>query len=731
MIAIDKAKGTFSLHTKHCTYQMWVEEHGVLLHTYYGPRVDGQDFSYLIQRQDRAYAANPPDAANDRTFSLDTLLQEYSSFGAGDFRESCLDVRHQNGGVAADLRYCGCRVCPGKEGLPGLPASFGTSQEANTLEIELKDRESGICVTLQYAVFYKEDVITRSARIHNGGGEPITLERALSCCIDLPVSSGYDVMTFYGKHMGEKQVERTPLRRGKIRVDSVRGASSPHQSPFVILCNSNATEAAGECMAFSFVYSGSFLAQVEVDQIEQTRFVMGIHPQSFSWQLEPGESFQTPEVLCCYSNCGLDTLSNNLHSFQLRHLLRGEYRAKRCPVLINSWEAMYFDFDDEKLLAWARAAKDLGIELLVLDDGWFGVRNDDTTSLGDWKVNRKKLKHGIGELGRKLHDMGLYFGLWFEPEMVSPDSELMRAHPEWCIGIPGCARSIGRSQYVLDMSRGDVVEYLFEKISAVLKEGSVDYLKWDMNRNITDAWSALLPPQRQGEFWHRYILGVYALMERLLLHFPKLLLENCASGGGRYDAGMLYYSPQIWCSDNTDAIARLKIQYGTSFGFPIRSIGSHVAACPSHQTGRTTPFSTRAVVAMSGTFGYELNPGVLNEMEKNAVQIQIKQYKKLWETVCMGSYHRLTNPMQNGWYTAWMSVSQDKKQAVVSCVVTDPQANAPVLRLYLRGLLPDVVYCDGSGNKYKGAALMHGGLVLPMQKGNYPALQIVLKMIEK
>lgn len=445
MIAIDKAKGTFSLHTKHCTYQMWVEKHGVLLHTYYGPRVDGQDFSYLIQRQDRAYAANPPDAANDRTFSLDTLLQEYSSFGAGDFRESCLDVRHQNGGVAADLRYCRCRVCPGKKGLPGLPASFGTSQEANTLEIELKDRESGICVTLQYAVFYKEDVITRSARIHNGGGEPITLERALSCCIDLPVSSGYDVMTFYGKHMGEKQVERTPLRRGKIRVDSVRGASSPHQSPFVILCNSNATEAAGECMAFSFVYSGSFLAQIEVDQIEQTRFVMGIHPQSFSWQLEPGESFQTPEVLCCYSNCGLDTLSNNLHSFQLRHLLRGEYRAKRCPVLINSWEAMYFDFDDEKLLAWARAARDLGIELLVLDDGWFGVRNDDTTSLGDWKVNRKKLKHGIGELGRKLHDMGLYFGLWFEPEMVSSDSELMRAHPEWCIGIPGRARSIGRS----------------------------------------------------------------------------------------------------------------------------------------------------------------------------------------------------------------------------------------------------------------------------------------------
>lgn len=728
MIEIDNIKRTFSLHTENCTYQMWVEKHGVLLHTYYGPRVDGQDFSYMIQQQDRGYAANPPDAAGDRTFSLDTLLQEYSTFGVGDFRESCLDVQSQNGGVAADLRFHEFRVHKGKNSLPGLPASFGSEQEVETLEVDLKDGVCGVCVTLQYAVFEKHDVITRSVRICNNGAEPIRLNRALSCCVDFPISSRYDVITFYGKHMGERQVERTPLRHGKIRVDSARGASSPHQSPFVILCNSDTTEEAGECMAFSFVYSGSFLAQVEVDQIDQARFVMGIHPQGFGWHLEPGEIFQTPEVLCCYNCSGLDALSNKIHDFQRQHLLRGEYRVKRSPVLLNSWEAMYFDFDDERLLTLAREAKALGIELLVLDDGWFGVRNDDTTSLGDWEVNLTKLKNGIGKLSHALHDMGLAFGLWFEPEMVSPDSELMRTHPDWCVGIPGRAHVTSRSQCVLDMSRSDVVDYLFEKISAVLEEGAVDYVKWDMNRHITEAWSACLPAQRQGEFCHRYILGVYALMERILTRFPKLLLESCASGGGRYDAGMLYYSPQIWCSDNTDAVARLKIQYGSSFGFPIRSLGSHVAACPSHHTGRTTPFSTRGVVAMSGTFGYELDPCKLNEAEKGMVKTQIEQFKQLWETVFLGSYHRLTNPQENCWYTAWMSVAQDKKQAVVSCVVTDPQANASVLRLRLRGLLPNGTYLDEKGNAYKGSALMYAGLVLPPQQGDYPATQIILQM---
>lgn len=728
-IAAHKDGPLFTLHTQTSTYQMVVEPHGYLLHCYYGEKIEGQDLSYLIQPQDRGYAANPPDAGGDRALSPDTLPQEYSTFGVGDFRESCLDLQDASGAIAADLRYCGHRLLPGKPGLPGLPAAYGTEQEVETLEIDLCDAVTGLTVTLQYSVFAEFDIITRSVRITNAGQGPLVLRRALSLCLDWQLPARRDIITFYGRHMGERNMERTPLRHGKIRAESTRGASSPHHNPFLLLCDRSADETAGACYAFSFVYSGSFLAQAELDQADQLRIVMGIEPQNFSWNLAPGEVFQAPEVLCCYNGSGFDGLSNKLHRFQREHLMRGPYRTRRCPVLVNNWEATYFDFDTEKLLALARAAKEVGVEMLVLDDGWFGRRNDDTTSLGDWWVNTQKLPGGLAALGKALREMGLKFGLWFEPEMVSPDSDLMRAHPDWCLSIPGRPNVTSRSQCVLDMGLPAVQEYLFEAMAGIIREAGLSYIKWDMNRNITNAHSNALPPQRQGEVWHRYILGVYALLERLVQAFPELLIESCASGGGRYDAGMLYYSPQVWGSDNTDAIDRLQIQYGNSFGFPMKSLGSHVSVCPNHQAGRTTPFDTRAIVAMAGSFGYEMDLTRLSEAEKAEVRAQIRRFLRQQELAQLGSYHRLTNAQTDRWFTAWMTVAPDQSKALVNVVLLSPKANAPILAVKLRGLNPAKQYRDGNGTVYLGAALMNAGLVLPPLRGDYTALQVELEMV--
>lgn len=724
-----KERHVFTLHTQSATYQMIVDSHGYLLHCYYGAKIEKQDLSYCIQPQDRGFAANPPDAAGDRTLSPDTLPQEYSSFGVGDFRESCLDVRGDDGSVAADLRYTDHRIYAGKRPLYGLPATYGTEKDVDTLEIDLQDEISGLKVTLRYSVFAKWNVIARSVEVLNRGTGILVLNRVLSCCLDEPVPRMRDIITFYGRHMGERNLERTPLRHGKIRVDSMRGASSPHYNPFVILCDSNTTETLGNCCAFSFVYSGNFMAQAETDQIDTLRFVMGIAPQNFSWELAPGTSFQAPEVLMCFSDAGLDTLSTQLNGFQLRHLMRGKYRTERCPILVNNWEATYFDFDEQKLLDLAQVAKEVGIEMLVLDDGWFGQRNDDTTSLGDWVVNLQKLPEGLAGLGSRINALGLQFGLWFEPEMVSPISSLMESHPDWCLHIPGRKNATSRSQYVLDMGSAAVQEYLFQQMSELIREAKLTYIKWDMNRSITNAHSTLLPPHRQGEIWHRYILGVYALMERLLNGFPELLIESCASGGGRYDAGMLYYSPQVWASDNTDAIDRLKIQYGNSFGFPMKSMGSHVSICPNHQTGRVAPLNTRAIVAMSGSFGYEMDLTKLSDTEKNQVKLQTERFKRQWRLHQLGEYHRLTDAQSDRWFTAWQVVAEDKSAAIIHLVLLAPRANAPVLSVRLRGLQKHAVYEDNFGNHYTGQALMNAGLVFSPMLGEYTALQIELNRI--
>ncbi len=719
----------FTLQTKASTYQMYVDPHGYLLHCYYGSKIEGQNLSYLIQQQDRGFPGNPPDAAGDRSLSPDTLPQEYSTFGVGDFRESCLDLQNFHGGIAADFRYVSHRIYKGKQKLQGLPATFGEDSEVESLEIDMEDRVSGVVVSLQYSVFPDDNVITRSARIVNTGRKTVKLSRTLSMCLDNQIPAERDVITFYGRHMGERNLERTSARHGKIRVDSSRGASSPHQNPFLILCDHNADEIQGECFAFSLVYSGSFMAQVELDQIDQLRVVMGIEPDRFSWELTPGASFQTPEVICCYHSRGFDELSNQLHRFQRKHLMRGPYASHPCPVLVNNWEATYFDFNTDKLLDLAQAAKEVGIEMLVLDDGWFGSRNDDTTSLGDWWVNEEKLPGGLTLLSEKLHEYGLKFGLWFEPEMVSPVSELMQSHPEWCLQIPGRPGVTSRAQCVLNMGLSEVQDYLYDKMSEIIRGANLSYMKWDMNRSITDAYSRELPIHRQGEVWHRYILGVYALMDRILTEFPDLLIESCASGGGRYDAGMLYYSPQVWCSDNTDAIDRLKIQYGNSFGFPVKSVGSHVSVSPNHQTGRTVPFETRAVVAMSGSFGYEMDLTKLNQKEKQIVREQILRFKDQRDVLQTGTYHRLTNAQQDRWFTAWMSVSQDRSRAIVSIVLLAPIPNAPILVIKLRGLNPDAFYRDPSGKQYTGEALMKAGLIISPLYGDYTAVQVELWQI--
>ncbi len=728
-ILIDKSQQLFTLHTKQSTYQMAVNSHNYLLHCYYGAAVKGQNLSYLIRQYNRGFAANPADACGDRTLSPDTLPQEFSTFGVGDFRESCLDLKNSCGAVAADLRYKDYRLFSGKPALPGLPASYGSIQEVQTLEIDLEDKTSGLIVTLQYSVFEEEDLIARSVRFTNSGNEVLSLNSALSLCIDWQLPEKRDIITFYGRHMGERNLERTPIRHGKIRVDSARGASSPHQSPFVIICDSDAGETQGECYAFSFVYSGSFMAQAEVDQADQLRFVMGINPQNFNWELKPGDTFQAPEVFCCYNSDGFDALSNKLHKFQREHLMRGIYRKKPCPILVNNWEATYFDFNTEKLMTLANAAKKLGVEMLVLDDGWFGKRNDDTTSLGDWWANISKLPGGLVSLGKQLKDIDMLFGLWFEPEMISPDSELMKSHPEWCLHIPNRPEITCRAQCVLNMGLPEVQKYLYTCMEKIIIEAGLSYIKWDMNRSITGAYSSILPPHRQGEVWHRYILGVYALMERLLARFPELLIEGCSSGGGRYDAGMLYYAPQIWGSDNSDAIDRLSIQYGHSFGFPVKSLGSHVSVCPNHQNQRTTPLNTRGIVAMTGSFGYEMDLSKLTESEENEIRSQIINFKKQRSTAQFGTYHRLTNAQKDRWFTAWMTVSFDKEEAIVNVVLISPKPNAPIMAIKLRGLDADATYIDDSGNTYTGSALMNAGLVLEPLLGDYTAIQVILHKV--
>ena len=725
MIYYDKESRTYTLHTQNTTYQMKVWDYGVLLHTYYGPRLTDGDLSFLLRCKDRGFSPNPNEAGGSRVFSLDTFPQEYSTCGVGDYRLPSLELELPSGSHTANLRYVGGEVRRGKYALEGLPAFHGGGVW-ETLSVTLRDDAAQVEVELLYGVREDCDLITRAVRVKNVGEESIRLCRCASLCLDF-VRSDLDFVTFNGAHVMERCPSRTPLHPGIQSVDSIRGASSHQHNPFVLLCARDAGEDYGLCYGAMLLYSGNFQAAAEVDQFENARLVMGLHPYQFAWTLVPGAVFTAPEAALVCSPVGFGQMSRQFHRAIRESLIRDPWAGRRKPVLLNHWEATELHFTAERLVEIAREAPALGLELFVLDDGWFGARSDDNAGLGDWFVNEEKLPGGLSALEKRLKALGLALGVWIEPEMVNEDSDLYRAHPDWVLQVPGRRPARGREQLVLDFSRQDVREHIYRQIHAVLSSAGISYVKWDMNRSLTEVWSAALPPDRQGEVYHRYVLGVYEFAERLRRDFPHILIEGCCGGGGRFDGGMLYYTPQIWCSDNTDAVDRLRIQYGTSFCYPVSTMGAHVSAVPNGTTGRVTPMETRGVVAMHGTFGYEMDLSKCTPAEKETVQRQVEQFKAYYELIQAGDYYRLSDPFQDGPYTAWEHVSPDRREALAS-LVTGPAHGAPPFRtLRLKGLHPALRYRVNGEGSWPGDVLMQAGWPLPILLGDYQALQLHLE----
>lgn len=706
-ISFDSQRRIFKLDTATSSYIFQIYEQDYLIHLYYGAKIPDNNVELLAYREPSAsFSAANPILEEGNFFNPDVTPMEYPCNGAGDMRISALAIKNHHGNAVTDVRYVGHRIFGGKPKLCGLPATYvNNDSEAQTLEIETVDKVTGARVFLLYTVFESLGAMTRSVRIENGSDKAMDIQRAYSVAVDLPTMD-YNMMHLYGKWSKERTLATRPLQHGIQSIASKRGSSSHHNNPFVALADSKATEDYGDVYGFNFVYSGNFAADIEVDFNCSTRFIMGINPTDFCWHLEPGESFTAPEVVMVYTNRGVGEMSRIFHRLYNNNLIRGEWKNKKRPLLINSWEAAFFDFDDDKLVAFAQRAKELGIEMLVMDDGWFGKRNNDTSSLGDWYVNENKLKGGLSSLIERVNAVGLKFGIWYEPEMISPDSDLYRAHPDWCLQVPDRDKSIGRHQYVLDMSRQDVRDNIFEQMAAVLRNNKIDYVKWDFNRNITEAGSALLPPERQQEVFHRFVLGTYELMGRLVDEFEHILLENCSGGGGRFDPGMLYYSPQIWCSDNTDPIERLTIQFGTSMCYPTSAVGAHVSA------NRRTDYETKGNVAMSGTFGYELDPIKLTEVQRRTVMRQVKYYHKYYDIIHNGDLYRLISPTENPFRCAWGYVSQDKSEALFTFVVMrKPETSAFFVRL--KGLDENKFYVDDDTDEvYSGALLMNAGMNL-------------------
>ena len=722
-IVYSKADRTFTIQTKNTTYQMQVDPYGFLLHLYYGKKTDGSCMDYLLTYYDRGFSGNPFDAGDDRTYSMDALPQEYPSYGTGDYRSTALIIENADGSTACDLRYRSHHIFNGKYKIPGLPAVYADETESQTLEIVMEDAVTGVEVTLQYGVLPDYDVITRSEKIIYRGEGKICIRKAQSACLDF-VQGKYDLLTFYGRHAMERTMQREPVTHGSHVIGSVRGTSSHQYNPMMILADENTTDQYGNCYAMSFVYSGNFKGETLKDQFGQTRALMGLQDEMFSYPLAEGEIFYTPEVLLTFSGSGMNLLSQNLHRCIRQHICRGKYKESVRPVLVNSWEASYFDFDGDTLYELAKEAKNAGIDMLVLDDGWFGKRDDDNSGLGDWFVNEKKLGGTLGDLIKKINDLGVKFGIWVEPEMISEDSDLYREHPDWAFTIPGRNPVHARNQLVLDFSRKEVVDHIFDQICKVLDQGNIEYVKWDMNRSLMDVFSR--GTQDQGRVMYDYVLGLYDFLERIVTRYPDLLIEGCSGGGGRFDAGMMYYTPQIWCSDNTDALDRLQIQYGTSFGYPVSAVGSHVSAVPNHQTGRITSLHTRGVVAMAGTFGYELNLGKLSEEEKMEIRLQVEEYRKFAPLIQTGLYYRLSDPAREE-YAAWAFVSEDQKEVLLNVVLQEIHGNMTVNYVKLQGLKCSAIYRDTeTGKSYNGAALMEAGIPMPVEMGEFKAYQMHL-----
>ena len=721
-IKFDNTTKSFFLETKNTMYQMKVDPIGVLKHIWYGEKTFC-DMEYLLNYGDVGFSGNPYDVQDDRTYSLDTIPLEYSCGGIGDFRISAIDIQHKNGSNALDLRYASHSIVKGKYSINGLPAVYDNDNSMETLEIVLKDTSSKVQVTLKYAILESLDIITRCATITNNGNSAIKITKADSICLDVPKNS-WELVHFYGKHAMERQVERVPLIRGIQEISSKRGTSSHQHNPAVILCQKDCTETNGNCIGALLVYSGSFKTQIEVDQLEQTRLVMGINDDRFSWNLEENQTFYTPEVILSYSSNGFERLSHNFHNVIRNNICRGKYKLSERPVLINNWEATYFNFNEEKIFNIVKQASELGVDMFVLDDGWFGKRDDDNSGLGDWFVNDKKLKGGLKPLVEKITSLGMKFGIWFEPEMISEDSDLYRNHSDWVIKIPNRLPTKSRNQLVLDMSREDVRNYLYNCISNILDSAEISYIKWDMNRSICDLYSNSLSAENQGELSYRYVLGLYELLERLTSNYPNVLFEGCSGGGGRFDAGILYYCPQIWCSDNTDAYSRTKIQYGTSFFYPISTMGSHVSCTPNHQTGRITPLETRGITAMAGSFGYELDLNTLSEDEKLSVKQQIIKFKQYRSLIHNGNYYRLTNPMSEN-LAIWSFVNEDKSKVLVQGMIYQSRSNCVGYTVKLTGLDLDKKYrLNGTERIFTGKALTYGGIQLPIENGDYFPIEL-------
>lgn len=709
-VTFNEEKKIFRLDTEKSTYVMGVSPEGFLGHIYYGDRLFMEADNYLLRMEEPPYT--PSVNKREKSAFLDFFPMEYPTGGIGDYRESCLNIRNAAGNMGCELHYTGHEIYKGKKGLKGLPASFATEDEAETLEITLKDADLDLEVVLSYTAFEKENVITRSVRVQNQGKEDLRIEKILSACLDMD-NENFSMLSLHGTWARERHIQTGELHYGKQVISSARGESSHQEHPFIALVTNGTEQENGKVYAMHFVYSGNFMAETELCQFDNLRMTMGINPEEFSWLLTPGEEFQAPEVVIVYSGNGLGAMTRSYHDFYRNHLIRSKFKYEKRPILINNWEATYFDFNTDKLLDIAREAKKCGIEMLVMDDGWFGKRNSDNCSLGDWKVNEEKITGGLKHLVDEVNKIGLQFGIWFEPEMISPDSDLYRAHPDWAIQIQGREATQSRNQYVLDLSRPEVRDYAYECVASVLRSANIAYVKWDMNRQLSDLGSSYLPKERQQELFHRYVLGVYELQERLVTEFPDLLLENCSGGGARFAPGMLYYSPQIWCSDNTDAVERLMIQEGSALIYPLSVIGAHVSDCPNHSVGRVTPFETRGHVALAGTFGYELDITKIPEEDRALIPEQTATYNKYRHLIQQGEYYRIASYRENHKYDCWALSSQDKKEVLVTYVQVLGVPNSHSRKVFLRGFDPKVTYrLEGTEETYTGEMLMKGGFLM-------------------
>ncbi len=729
-IIFDNENRIFHLTNNSISYVLQVSEDGYINHLYFGKAVRSYKGSNALIHYDRGFSGNPSQHILNRVFSLDTQPMEYPSYGLGDFRNPAFVVQLKDGSEISDLRYVSHNIFEGKKELKGLPATWTKdNSEAVTLEIVTKDEVSNLEVILSYTIFNNYDAICRNAKFKNCGESSLKLLNASSMCLDFR-ESNFDCISLYGAHINERNIQRVKLHHGCQSIDSKRGMSSHQYSPFMALVRKDTNEDFGEAYGISLIYSGSFAIKAEVDQFDRARITAGINDFDFCWLLEKDEEFQTPECVMVYSDSGLGKMSKTFYGLYQNNLSRSQHTHKIRPILINNWEATYFDFTEEKILQIAQKGKDLGMELFVLDDGWFGKRNNDDSSLGDWFVNKDKIPSGIDGLAKKIKGMGINFGIWIEPEMINENSELYRKHPDWCIQVKNRPHTYSREQLVLDLSREDVRDYIVEVINDVLKDENISYVKWDANRHLTNIGSMALPPERQRETAHRYVLGLYDIMDRITSARPDVLFEGCSGGGGRFDAGIYYYMPQTWTSDNTDAVCRLKIQQGTSLVFPPISMASHVSVVPNHQVGRITPMETRGNCAMSGNLGYELDITKLSEQEQEEVKKQIAFYKEIRNTIQFGDFYRILNPFE-GNETAWNFVSENKEEAVLMYFKVLSEPNCNVTTVKMKGLNPDFIYENDEIGRFYGDELMYSGIAVPIAKEDFASkIWVFRKVIE-